>query len=123
MSYVSVGTTVWLMAAAFLIDVEHIGIGRGRLGLDRTLDAVLDILGGDRLAVTPDGVLAQLEGPGQPILGNRPALGQFRLDCAGLVVEVGQAQEHLLDRRDRVEVLGQVRIERTWFGHCRELVP
>ena len=49
------------------------------LAVAHPVERVGDVLGGQRLAVRPLQPGAQVVGPGQPVVGGLPALGQRRL--------------------------------------------
>ena len=53
-------------------DVLH--PGAGNVLLDHAIEAVDHVIGGNRLAIRPDGVFPQLEGNGQTVVGPFPAL-------------------------------------------------
>ena len=77
-SYFPFGSTfaIWLNAAP---------VGRGRFGRHQPLEPERDVLGLEGAAVVKRDALAQLEGPGQAILGERPGFGQARHDLQVLV--------------------------------------
>src|SRR3954464_3084206 len=58
--------------------VELVRVVRGELGRDRSLPRVLEILCGDRVAVRPLSVGAEVEGDGLSILARLPALREAR---------------------------------------------
>ncbi len=69
--------------------------GGGVLG-GAGFDGPLDVGRRDRLAVVPDGVVAQLEGP-HAALVDAPLLGELAAQLAGVVVAEEAAVDHQLD--------------------------
>ena len=75
--------------------VEQIGVfGRGRR-IEDPAQGEHEVVGGDRDAVRP-AVVAQGEGVGQAVIGDRPALGGAR-DHAAVGRLGGQAHEHVAE--------------------------
>ena len=75
---------------AELLDDE----GRALVELDRPLERPGDVLGGDRIAGGEGHVGLELEGVGQAVVGNRPALGEA-VDHLGGVVDV-EPHQHVV---------------------------
>ena len=77
---------------------------------DDPREGVVDRACVEGVAVVELDALAQLEGPGQPVVGNLPGLGQLGLDVHGVLAEDDQVLEHLDAGLDRLAVrgLGQV---------------
>jgi len=81
---------------------EFVGrLGAGRLGRLDPLEVVLQRLGVEALAILEVDVVAEVEGPGAPLVLDVPAGGQEGLDGAGL--GVGESDEV---RRQRVDEPG-----------------
>lgn len=84
---------------------------RSRLGRQRAVDRVGEVLGRDRVAIGELQTLADDEGVGRAVVADLPAGGAVRLDLHPLV-EADQPAEDQADHGCHLEIAGLGRIER-----------
>jgi hypothetical protein len=84
-----------------------IGIFGGDLGVDDAAERIDDIVGRNRIAVRPFGVVAQMEGVDLAVVAHVPALG----DAAGGIAVIVEGGEAL------IEVIRDIGL-----GHARQLL-
>ena len=104
--------------------VELVRVVGGELGRDRPLPRIFEVLRGDRVAVRPLPVRAEVERHGLSVLAHVPALGEAghgRQVVPQLHERVHDVQEDVRRRR----VGRQARVERRRLGppaHCDDLI-
>jgi len=100
--FLRVGEFALVEGAGVLDWVEHVGIFRRRLGLERPSPGVDEVARSERLAIAPTG-LPQMEAIGAAVGGYLPALGHPGHRGEGLRMERSEA----LEERERDGVFGQ----------------
>ena len=92
-------------------DERVAGARRDVLVVDDAVEGELHVVRGERCAVVPGDVAAQVEGPGQPVLRVLPGLGQRRLDLVGQPRRLGQALEEQAEQARGVGVVREREVE------------
>ena len=87
--------------------------------VDDPVERELHVVGGERGAVVPLHVVAQIEHPAKPVVGTLPRLGQQRLDLIVQPRGFGEALEQVPQHARRSGVPGQREVEREGLGDRR----
>ena len=87
--------------------------------VDHPIEGELHVVGGERGAVVPLHVVAQMEYPAQPVVGTLPRPGQKRLDLIVQPRGLGKALEQVAEHPRRSGVSGQLEVEREGLGDRR----
>ncbi len=111
----------YVLGADDVTEVRLGGGGRCLPELRGTIQGVFEVVGGDGLAVVESGVGADVEGVGQAIRADVPALGQVRDDLQ-VAVDGHEAAEYLDDIGCRAGIAGQRRIQRDRIAACQAQV-
>jgi len=97
---------------------KELGVGRSGLGAEQTLQAELDVRGGELPAVVETDVLAEEKGVSLASVRNLPVFGQIGKDVQ-LGIQPGQAVENVLGDEDPV-ALGGIQAGREKLGESPE---
>ena len=106
-----VGDRAGVESRAVFERVEHGGVFGAEAGREHAPEGENEIAGGDRIAVRPAAVAAQVEGPGKIVRRHFPTLGGGGDRCGSLGVVLGEAFHEGHDDRDGVGAVGDLRIE------------